>query len=313
MRNLWLLVAAVCITLATSCGSNHRKPATWRTSDDVHIAVDETFRDIMEEEIETFGLLNPSSAMKPVYCSEDSAIRMLLRDSVRCAITTRKLSKDELDVLKNYKLDAKQAMIATDAFALIVSKDNPDTLITVSEIRDIVSGRITRWEQLKHSGKKGELKLVFDDSGSSTVRYMRDSLLAGQQVAGNLYAQGSNQAVIDAVKDNPEIIGVVGANWLKGKSDSVLTSFENLDVKVLKVARKDGKNEIGWRPYQYRILTGDYPLIRSVYVILTDPRVRSYTKSFFYFLKGQKGQTIICNSSQLLPYTPVQYKSIRAN
>lgn len=313
MRNLWLLVAAVCITLATSCGSNHRKPATWRTSDDVHIAVDETFRDIMEEEIETFGLLNPSSAMKPVYCSEDSAIRMLLRDSVRCAITTRKLSKDELDMLKNYKLDAKQAMIATDAFALIVSKDNPDTLITVSEIRDIVSGRITRWEQLKHSGKKGELKLVFDNSGSSTVRYMRDSLLAGQQVAGNLYAQGSNQAVIDAVKDNPEIIGVVGANWLKGKSDSVLTSFENLDVKVLKVARKDGKNEIGWRPYQYRILTGDYPLIRSVYVILTDPRVRSYTKSFFYFLKGQKGQTIICNSSQLLPYTPVQYKSVRAN
>ena len=313
MRNLWLLVAAVCITLATSCGSNHRKPATWRTSDDVHIAVDETFRDIMEEEIETFGLLNPSSAMKPVYCSEDSAIRMLLRDSVRCAITTRKLSKDELDVLKNYKLDAKQAMIATDAFALIVSKDNPDTLITVSEIRDIVSGRITRWEQLKHSGKKGELKLVFDNSGSSTVRYMRDSLLAGQQVAGNLYAQGSNQAVIDAVKDNPEIIGVVGANWLKGKSDSVLTSFENLDVKVLKVARKDGKNEIGWRPYQYRILTGDYPLIRSVYVILTDPRVRSYTKYFFYFLKGQKGQTIICNSSQLLPYTPVQYKSVRAN
>lgn len=313
MRNLWLLVAAVCVTLATSCGSNHRKPATWRTSDDVHIAVDETFRDIMEEEIETFGLLNPSSAMKPVYCSEDSAIRMLLRDSVRCAITTRKLSKDELDVLKNYKLDAKQAMIATDAFALIVSKDNPDTLITVSEIRDIVSGRITRWEQLKHSGKKGELKLVFDNSGSSTVRYMRDSLLAGQQVAGNLYAQGSNQAVIDAVKDNPEIIGVVGANWLKGKSDSVLTSFENLDVKVLKVARKDGKNEIGWRPYQYRILTGDYPLIRSVYVILTDPRVRSYTKSFFYFLKGQKGQTIICNSSQLLPYTPVQYKSVRAN
>ena len=313
MRNLWLLVAAVCIILATSCGSNHRKPATWRTSDDVHIAVDETFRDIMEEEVETFGLLNPASAMKPVYCSEDSAIRMLLRDSVRCAITTRKLSKDELDVLKNYKLDAKQAMIATDAFALIVSKDNPDTLITVSEIRDIVSGRITRWEQLKHSGQKGELKLVFDNSGSSTVRYMRDSLLAGQQVAGNLYAQGSNQAVIDAVKDNTEIIGVVGANWLKGKSDSVLTSFENLDVKVLKVARKDGKNEIGWRPYQYRILTGDYPLIRSVYVILTDPRVRSYTKSFFYFLKGQKGQTIICNSSQLLPYTPVQYKSVRAN
>lgn len=312
MRTLWLFVAAVCITLTTSCGGNHRKPAGWRTSDDVHIAVDETFRDIMQEEVETFGLLNPTISMKPIYCSEDSAIRMLLRDSIRCCIATRKLSKEELGVLKNYNLDAKQAMIATDAFALIVNKNNPDTLISVPEIKGIVSGRITRWEQLKHSGKKGELKFVFDNSGSSTVRYMRDSLLLGKQVQGNLYAQGTNQAVIEAVKENPDIIGVVGANWLKGKSDSVLTDFENLDVKVLKVCRKDGKDEIGWRPYQYRILTGDYPLVRSVYVILTDPRVRSYTKSFFFFLKGQKGQTIICNSSQLLPYTPVQYKSVSA-
>ena len=89
-------------------------------------------------------------------------------------------------------------MIATDAFALIVSKDNPDTLITVSEIRDIVSGRITRWEQLKHSGKKGELKLVFDNSGSSTVRYMRDSPCRPASGGQPYGAQGSNQAVIDA-------------------------------------------------------------------------------------------------------------------
>lgn len=311
MKTLWLFIAAVCITLSTSCG-NHRKPAGWRTSDDVHIAVDETFRDIMAEELQTFGLINPEAGIKPVYCSEDSAIRMLVRDSVRCCIATRKLTANELSVIRSHNLDAKQAMIATDAFALIVNKENPDTLISVDEIRGIVSGRITRWEQLQHSGKTGELKLVFDNSGSSTVRYMCDSLLNGKQVSGNLYAQGNNEAVIDAVKENPDIIGVVGANWLKGESDSVLTSFEGLDVKVLKVSRKSGKDEIGWRPYQYRLLTGDYPLMRSVYVILTDPRVRSYTKTFFFFLKGQKGQTIICNGSQLLPYTPVQYKSVSA-
>ena len=214
----------------------------------------------------------------------------MIRDSVRGEIKKRKWEKEEGEVLKNYKIEDKKERREKEEVEGRGRKDNKEKRRKGYEIRDIVSGRITRWEQLKHSGKKGELKLVFDNSGSSTVRYMRDSLLAGQQVAGHLYAQGSNQAGIDAVKDNPEIIGVVGANWLKGKSDSVLTSFENLDVKVLKVARKDGKNEIGWRPYQYRILTGDYPLIRSVYVILTDPRVRSYTKSFFYFLKGQKGR-----------------------
>lgn len=267
----------------------------------------------MDEELQTFGLLNPEAGIKPVYCSEDSAIKLLVRDSVRCCIATRKLTENELSVIASHNLGAKQAMVATDAFALIVNKENPDTLVSVDEIRGIVSGRITKWEQLAHSGKKGELKFVFDNSGSSTVRYMRDSLLNGNQVSGNLYAQGTNEAVIEAVKENPDIIGVVGANWLKGESDSVLTSFENLDVKVLKVSRKGGEDEIGWKPYQYRILTGDYPLVRSVYVLLTDPRVRSYTKTFFFFLKGQKGQTIICNGSQLLPYTQVQYKSVTAD
>lgn len=300
------------MALATSCG-HHRKPADWRTSDEVHIAVDETFRDIMTNELQTFSMLHPEAAVKPVFCSEDSAIKLLVRDSVRCCIATRKLSAAEIQVVESHNLGAKQAMVATDAFALIVNKANPDTLITVDDIRGIVSGRIKRWEQLSYSVKRGELKFVFDNSGSSTVRYMRDSLLNGRQVAGNLYAQGDNEAVIRAVKDNPDIIGVVGANWLKGKSDSVLTSFENLGYKVLKVSRKAGKDAIGWRPYQYRIFTGDYPLLRSVYVITTDPRVRSYTKTFFYFLKGQKGQTIICNDSQLLPYSGVQYKSVSAD
>jgi phosphate transport system substrate-binding protein len=312
MKTRWLIAAAVCITLSTSCGSNHRKPADWRTSDDVHIAVDETFRDIMVDEMETFAKLHPGANFRPRFCSEDSALRLLVNDSVRCCIATRPLTAAERQNVESRHLGVKQALIATDAFALIVNKTNSDTLLTLDDIRGIVAGRITRWEQLSHATRRGELKLVFDNSGSSTVRYMRDSLLAGKQVAGNVYAQGTHEAVIDAVKDNPEIIGVVGADWLKGKSDSVLTSFESLDYKVLKVSR-GGKDDIGWRPYQYRIYTGDYPLLRSVYVITTDPRVRAYTKTFFFFLKGQKGQTIICNDSQMLPYTAVQYKSVTAH
>ena len=289
-------------------------PADWRTSDDVHIAIDETFRPIMEEQVSAYGD-GEVVTMKPVYCSEDSAIRMLVQDSVRCIVVTRKLNDREMAIVESHNLGAKQAPIAADAFALIVNKANPDSLITVDEIRSIVSGKITRWEQLAHSGKRGELKLVFDNSGSSTVRYMKDSLCNGRNITGNVFASkgGNNPSVIDMVEKDPNIIGVVGTNWLKAKSDTVINDFQNLSVKVLKVARKGGKDVIGWKPYQYRIMTGDYPLVRSVYVITTDPRVRSTTKSFFFFLKGQKGQTIFLNSSQMLPYTAVQYRPVEVN
>ena len=117
-------------------------------------------------------------------------------------------------------------------------------------------------------------------------------------------------AKLEAVKNDPNVIGVVGANWLKEPSDSALSSFAGLDVRVMKVSRFSAPNELFVRPYQYYIATGEYPLLRSVYVVTTDPRVSSMVKNFYFFLTGQSGQLIICKSSQLLPHMPVQVKSV---
>lgn len=309
------LTATLTALLLAACGDgNKTKHAYWLTTDDVHVACDNTLQPIIDEEAEQFGLAHPEASMKVTYCSEDSALRLLLTDSVNCVVATRELTQRELDVIHSYHLAARQTLIAYDAFALVTNKQAPDTLVTVDDLRGIVTGKITRWEQLSHPTRRGELKLVFDHSGSSTVRYMRDSLCNGRELQGNLYAQGTNEAVLKAVREDPDIIGVVGTDWLKPAGAPVLTDFETLDVNVLKVADlskiKKGDDVIGWRPYQYRIGTGDYPLVRSVHVITTDPRRRSMTKYFFFFLKGQKGQTIICNSSQMLPNAPVQFKGV---
>ncbi len=310
MKTLWLLAAAVCITLTTSCG-NHRKSASTLASDDVHIAIDETFRPIMDEEVRTYGMKYPEAVMKPEYVSEHEALRLLATDSLRSCIVTRKLSEKELEMVKSHRLKPRQAQIATDALALIVSKGNPDSLITVDEIKGIISGKITRWEQLAHGTKKGELKLVFDNEGSSTVRYMRDSINGGENLKGNVYAQGSNRAVLDIVKDNPDIIGVVGANWLKDDTDSIYrTRFDMPEHTVMRVSRFSGVNEDFYTPLQYNIATGMYPLLRAVYIISTDPRTRSQEHNFFFFLKGQNGQIIINNSSQMLTILPVQVKKV---
>lgn len=296
--------------LFVSCGERQAKTG-WRFANEVYVAIDETFHPIMEEELQTFALHNVDANPQPLYCSEDSALRMLLTDSIRCCVVTRPLSESEREIIKANRLTILQAMIATDAFALIMHKNNPDSMITLNELKKIVTGEITRWEQLHNSGRKGEVSLVFDHSGSSTVRYMRDSLCGGKELKGNLFAQGSNKAVIDFVKNDSMVIGVVGANWLKDQKVAAMNDFSNLDVYVMKVSRDTcPEDAVGFRPYQYRIATADYPLLRSVYVITTDPRRQSNTQRFHYFLKGQKGQTIICNFSQMLPITPVQVKAV---
>ena len=142
---------------------------------------------------------------------------------------------------------------------------------------------------------------------------MKDSLCAGRDITGNVFASdsGTNRSVIEMVQQNPDIIGVVGTNWLKEGVDSVLTSFKKLPVSVMKVSRKSGADAFYVRPFQYYIATADYPLLRSVYIINTDPRTQSFVKQFYFFLKGD-GQRVICNSSQLLPRNQVQVRNVIA-
>ena len=305
---LFLLTAL----LATACGTNPKAAYNELHEDDVHFAADESFQPILSELAELYSLRKPEATIMPVYCSEDSALRLLLNDSVRMAIATQPLNDKQKEYVAAHHLAVTQSKIAYDAFALIVNKANTDTVINLEELRAIVQGRITDWKQLEVTHRCGKLSLVFDASGSSTVRYMKDSLNGGKELKGNIFAQGSNLKVIEAVKENPNVIGVVSTDWLRQqKGDTTaIQSFQGLDVNVMLVG-KLGKKAGDWqRPYQCYIATGEYPLVRSVWAISTDPRTRSTLKSFYFFLKDNVGQRVICNSSQLLPRNQVQVREV---
>ena len=49
------------------------------TSGTITIAVDETFRPIIEEELQVFYALTPDATVHPIYCSEVEAMKLLLR------------------------------------------------------------------------------------------------------------------------------------------------------------------------------------------------------------------------------------------
>lgn len=306
-----LLVVAV--LLFAACGSK-KADNSWLHENEVRVAIDASFANVMQNEIDAFSAKHVEAEVMPIYTSEDSVVWMLMKDSVRCGIATRELTPDEIKYIRSvHKLTARQMLLAYDAFALITHKSNKDTVITTSEIRDIALGKITRWDELKFGTRRDSIKLVFDQSGSSTVRFIRDSICGGKPLTGNVYAEGSSLGVIEAVKNNPSIIGVVSTDWLRQSNQGALNDFHSLDVNVMLVSR--GHNALDMsnicRPYQYYIATGDYPLVRRVYVIHTDPRPNSMLKNFFFFLRGDGGQRIICNDSQLLPYLRVQVRDVK--
>lgn len=311
MKKLPLILLVVAAIVA-ACKSQNNKTPDFLIEDEVTYAADNSFQPIIDEVSELFVGRHPEAGMHPNYVSEDSAIKLLMADSVRLAITTRPLSEREKHAISKSH-NVKESTIAYDAFALIVNQNNPDTLLYLDDIRGIISGRISDWSQLAITSKKGKISLVFDQNGSSTVRYMQDSLNGGQPLKGNVYAQGSMMGVIETVKEREDIIGVVSTDWLRVAAGDSLTreNFRGLGVNVVLVKRDEDQHY--WRrPYQAYVLDGTYPLWRRVYAISTFTRRNSMISLYYYFLKGD-AQRVICRSSQLLPINQVQVRQVVNN
>ena len=212
--------------------------------------------------------------------------------------------------------EAKEAVVAYDAITLITNNASRDTLISKDEIQQIVNGKITDWSQLRHSnGQKGEIEIVFDNNGSSTVRYMRDSLCAGRQLKGRLRAATTNEELISYVKKKQNAIGVLGVDWVGNKQDTTRLSFLS-DVRIMSVGARNSEDaDDYYKPFQFYIASGSYPLTRGLYITSTDPRTRSMQRNFFFYLTdnpnhNNMGQMMILRFSQLLPYMAVQSHNV---
>ena len=104
--------------------------------------------------------------------------------------------------------------IATDGVALIVNRQNADSIFNVSTLKKIFSGEITRWNQLSADSKLGEIQVVFDHRNSSTVRYVLDSICGRGNLSDRCHAAGTNRDVIEYVTRTPGAMGVIGVNWI---------------------------------------------------------------------------------------------------
>lgn len=285
---------------------------------------DDGFRNILEEEIEVFEFQYPNSAIIPFYVDEQTAMDSLLEDKTQLVVTTHELTQDQIKYIKDkYRRVVRQSCIAVDAVALIVNKDNPINTLTLSDIKEIISGKISKWNQLAVPGD-ANIRLVFDNQGSSTVSYMREKFLGENGKVSdnpNAFAQKDNAEVFDIVKKDKDAIGIISVSWLGAdlseaknvpvekrmadyavENDTVATNLTT-EVKILKVANPVEENDystVAYMPYQAYINSGEYPLYRKVYMISTATG-SSVLNSFYQFSKGFIGQKIISKTG-ILPY-----------
>lgn len=287
-----------------SCAEENKSGRTdTKTSGYIAFAADESFSPVIDEEVQVFEASRPDAHLTAVYTNELDAINRLMNDSdsIWLAFAARDFKEKEREYLRKTNRIPISFPIAYDGLALIVNNSNPDSMISVKDVKRIFSGEATKWKDVFPNSRMGDIEVVFDNPKSSTVHWVVDSLLGGKPInSPNIQAVKTSAEVIKCVENTPNAIGVVGSNWLNDKRDTTnITYKKNVTVMSISNADKPEFNS-SYQPYQAYIQMGLYPLYRTVWALLNDPR-HGLPWGFAHFVVSPIGQKIILKSA-LLPY-----------
>ena len=229
-------------------------------SGSINISVDESFKPVISEQLKVFLSSYPKATINAVYKSEADCLRDLQNDSTRLVIISRGLTDNELGYYKQ-KLEYKPlyGILAYDAIAVITNNANTDSVFTLNQVKEMLTG----------SAKTPYNVVVDGKNATSTVRYLIDSVLQGKPLGKNVTAAKNSEDVVSYVAANTGAIGFVGVSWV-ADSDDEKTKSDLARIKMALIECKNCGKDVFAKPSQETIMRGQYPLVRGLYYILKE-------------------------------------------
>jgi phosphate transport system substrate-binding protein len=298
-----ILILGVLISAIISCNQNPPLKGT-PTSGDIKISVDESYKLVTDAEISTFTMLYQNAKITPEYKPYGDVITDFINDSVQVAITNYKLTQEQEAYLRESNFIVTTVTFAYDALALIINKENIDSLFTYNNIENIFNGSVTKWTELNPKSKLGNISVIFDNSKSGNVRYLKEKFAITENLPDNFFAVNSNPEVIDYISRNKNSLGIISVNWISNQKDSLTNSFIN-KIRVVAVTNPNLDQSIYYLPQQGSIYQKTYPFHREVY-LLSREIFSGLGSGFIAFVTGEKGQRIVLKSGLVPATMPVR-------
>ncbi len=170
---------------------------------------------------------------------------------------------------------ACEHVLGLDGIAVLVHKSNPVDTLSVQQIGEIFTGKITDWSQV--GGKAGPINLYARDAKSGTFDTFKALVLGSSQLAqGSKRFEDSNE-LSDAVSADPQGIGFAGLPFVRA-------------AKLLAVS------EAGAAPFvatRFTVATEDYALSRRLFLYTPVNPVHPWISRFVEFALGEDGQEVV--------------------
>lgn len=262
------------------------------------VYVDQTLQPIVEDQVSVFES-QYRAKIKQVNQSESEIVNALLTDKTQIAVLSRKLTSKEENHFKQKNIKPRITHFASDAVVFITNKTAQDSLVDLQEVINLL--------QEKESKIKG---LVFENPNSSTVSYMNNLASVKNGPKKNIYSLNSHKEVLEYVSKNPGTIGVIGLNLLVQPFADTEQYMGHITVMSVRNVKNQPNNTLYYKPNQFNLGEGLYPLKRPVYM-LNYQGTAGLGMGFASFVAGEIGQRIILKSGLLPVRIPSRELNVR--
>lgn len=198
----------------------------------------------------------------------------LINGTTDIANSSRPIKQSEMEKLKSrYNTLGVQIACAKDGITVYLEESNNVEELTINQLRDIYTGKITNWKQV--GGNDAEIKLYGRENSSGTYVYFQEFVVKADYATTCQTLPGT-AAVVNAVKKDKNGIGYGGAAYAAG-------------VKHCKVKKDD--NSIAYLPTTENIANNKYPITRYLYMYLRN-KPTGDTKKYIDWMLSAEGQKL---------------------
>jgi phosphate transport system substrate-binding protein len=198
---------------------------------------------------EAYMQKNPGAVIQVTGGGSGTGIAALINGTTDICQASRPMKPAERNKLKErYFTLGTEIAVAKDGLSVYVNQASAIEQLTVEQLRDIYSGKITNWKDV--GGSDADIVLYGRENNSGTYVFFQDNVLKGEDFSPTVATLPGTASVVNAVSKDPKGIGYGGAAYAKG-------------VKFCKVASVAGAT--AYAPSLETVQSGQYPLARNLF------------------------------------------------
>ena len=220
-----------------------------------------------------------------------TGIAALINGSADLANASRKIKEEEITEAQANGIEPVEHTIARDAIAVIVHPDNPVNELTLQQISDLYSGKISNWSEV--GGEDRPIVRLSRETNSGTHVYFLETVLRlGNKEDKTLFSMDtlllpSSEGIISEVRQNPNAIGYDGLGYVPH------------DVKKIAIAKSAGEPYV--LPSVETVNDKSYPIARDLYMY-TAGEPTGIIKAYLDWILSPEAQKIVLD----LGFVPIK-------